>query len=114
MSGKKIPTSIGEAALANPETDIPTAVRYLLQLIAERSPGHSVELRIPPYGAIQCVEGLNHRRGTPPNVVEIGPEVFLNLCFGKTSWEQEIENGKILASGELAKELGSLFPLRRD
>lgn len=114
MSTKKIPVEIGEAAIANPERDLPTTVRYLLQLIAERSPGHSVELRIPPYGATQCVAGLNHRRGTPPNVVEISPEVFVSICLGKSSWQEEMENGKVLASGELAKELGSLFPLRRD
>ena len=114
MSNKKIPTAIGEAALANPEQDLPTAVRYLLQLIAKRSPGHSVELRIPPYGAIQCMAGLNHRRGTPPNVVELSPEVFLSICFGKSSWQEEMANGKVLASGELAKELASLFPLRSD
>ncbi len=114
MSNKKIPQAIGEAALANPEQDLPTAVRYLLQLIAQQAPGHSVELRIPPYGAIQCIEGLNHRRGTPPNVVEISPEVFLSLCLGMSQWQEELENGKVLASGELAKELVSLFPLRRD
>jgi len=114
VSKRKIPTEIGEAALANPASDLPTAVRYLLQLIETRSPGHSVELRIPPYGAIQCVEGLNHRRGTPPNVVEISPEVFVSICLGATSWQAEIENGKVLASGEMTKELAGLFPLSRD
>lgn len=113
MSKKKIPAEIGEAALAN-QADLATAVRYLLQLIEQRSPGRSVELRVPPYGAIQCIEGLNHRRGTPPNVVEISPEVFVSICLGKTSWQQEVENGKVLASGEQAKELADLFPLGRD
>lgn len=114
MSKKKIPAEIGEAALASPETDLALAVRYLLQLIEKRSPGRSVELRVPPYGAIQCIEGLNHRRGTPPNVVEISPQVFVSICLGKTTWQQEVANGKVLASGEQAKELADLFPLRRD
>jgi hypothetical protein len=111
---RKIPTEIGEQALMNPASDPATAVRYCLQLIEQQVPGHSVELRIPPYGAIQCIEGLNHRRGTPPNVVEMNPEVFLSLSLGKSTWQQEIENGKVLSSGGKSTELESLFPLRRD
>lgn len=112
MSVKKIPAAIGESALANPSGDTPTAVRYLLQVIAERAPGHSLELRIPPYGAIQCLAGLNHRRGTPPNVVEINPEVFISICLGTTSWQEELASGKVLASGALAQDLTDLFPVK--
>lgn len=114
MTKRKIPTEIGEQALAKPASDLATAVRYCLQLIEQRVPGHSVELRIPPYGAIQCIEGLNHRRGTPPNVVEMQPEIFISLCLGETNWQMQMESGKILASGGKTAELENLFPLRRD
>ncbi len=114
MTKRKIPTEIGERALANPAADLATAVRYCLQLIEQQVPGHSVELRIPPYGAIQCIEGLNHRRGIPPNVVEMQPEIFISLCLGETNWLMQMESGKILASGEKTAELENLFPLRRD
>lgn len=88
-----------------------TAVRFLLQRIEATNPGHSVELRIPPFGAVQCIAGLNHRRGTPPNVVEMSPEVFLDLCLGELSWQQALGSGKLIVSGNLASELADLFPL---
>lgn len=87
------------------------AVRYLLQRIEDQHPGHSVELRIPPFGAIQCIAGLNHRRGTPPNVVEIAPENFIRICLGELSWQQAEAQGLLLVSGVLAKELIEIFPL---
>ena len=87
------------------------AVRYLLQIIEDQHSGHSVELRVPPFGAIQCVAGLNHRRGTPPNVVEMSPETFLALCLGELDWEGARASGKVIASGTLTKELGDVFPL---
>lgn len=109
---RRISASEGEAAIIGEIKDEALAVRYLLQLIEDAVPGRSVELRVPPYGAIQCIEGLNHRRGTPPNVVEINSEVFLSLALGKSSWLEEVENGKLVASGELAAELSNIFPLR--
>lgn len=109
---KKISAEQGEAAVNGKVEDEALAVRYLLQLIEEALPGRSVELRVPPYGAIQCIEGLNHRRGTPPNIVEISCDVFLSLALGKSNWQEEIENGKLIASGELAGELSKVFPLR--
>ncbi len=112
MGKKQIPTDEGEAALRS--GDEATAVRYLLQLIEKKLPGKSVELRVPPFGAIQCVEGLNHRRGIPPNVVEISASVFLNLALGKSFWQDEVDSGTVRASGELSAELAKVFPLRRD
>ena len=112
MGKKQIPSDEGEAALRS--GDEATAVRYLLQLIEKQLPGKSVELRVPPFGAIQCVEGLNHRRGTPPNVVEISANVFLSLALGKSLWQDEVGKGKVSASGELSAELAKVFPLRRD
>jgi len=109
---RRITDQQGQAALSKASFDEPVAVRYLLQLIADGHPGRSVELRIPPHGAIQCIEGLNHRRGTPPNVVEIQPRVFIDLALGATSWESETARGSILASGELSQELAAVFPVK--
>lgn len=111
MGKKRISQEVGQQALANLETEMATAVRFLLQQIELSYPGHSVELRVPPFGAIQCIEGLNHRRGTPPNVVEISPSDFVELCLGSSSWEESQQAGKVLFSGTLADQLSEIFPL---
>ena len=89
-----------------------TAVRYLLEEITFLRPGNSVEVRVPPYGAIQCIDGLTHRRGTPPNVVEFDAETFLALAFGETTWQDQLAAGKVHASGTRA-DLSELLPLMR-
>ena len=109
MGKKQINKDVGALAIAS--GDVPMAVRYLLQLIENQFPGGAVELRVPPFGAIQCVQGLDHRRGTPPNVIEMAPEVFLSLCKGQSTWQSEIEAGRVLASGALAEEAAELFPV---
>jgi hypothetical protein len=109
MGKKQIADDAGKLAIAN--GDVPMAVRYLLQLIENSYPGGAIELRVPPYGAIQCVQGLNHRRGTPPNVIEMAPEVFMSLCNGESSWQSALEEGRVLASGALADGAAKLFPV---
>lgn len=111
MGRKQISKQEGEAALAS--GDKPTAVRYLLQQIEALVPGGAVELRVPPFGAVQCIGGMDHRRGTPPNVVELDPETFIALCQGSLSWDSGVEQGKVLASGTLASQIGELFPLNQ-
>ncbi len=111
MAAKRISDEEGLAALRDLETEQVTAVRYLLQVLEKSHPGGTIELRVPPYGAVQLVGGLNHRRGTPPNVVEINAADFLALALGKVSWEALLETGKLLASGSRAAELRNLFPL---
>ncbi len=86
------------------------AVRYLLQLLRNRVPGKAVELRVPPYGAVQIVEGTSHTRGTPPAVVEIEPTAWLELCSGVRSWDELVNLGRVNASGERS-HLAALFPL---
>lgn len=86
------------------------AVRGLLQALAVKAPGHTVEVRVPPYGAVQCVEGPRHRRGTPPNVIECQPLVFLLLATGRTGWQEAVSSGKVSASGQRA-DLSGLLPL---
>ena len=75
-------------------------VKAILSIVAEIAPGHAVEVRIPPYAAIQCVEGPKHTRGTPPNVVEMNASTLFALVKGEASWSQSVEEGAIHASGE--------------
>ena len=81
------------------DPQISVIVKEILGLIKEISPGKSVELRIPPYGAIQCVKGINHKRGTPPNTVEMSAQVLIQLSYDPDSWAELVEAGQIAASG---------------
>jgi hypothetical protein len=83
-------------------------VKGILDMISELAPGHAVELRIPPYAAIQCVEGPKHTRGTPPNVVEMNSETLFSLSKGEIQWSAAVESGAIHASGERSN-LEALF-----
>lgn len=100
-----------EASVAPSRTDHATAVRYLLQLLAERAPGNSVEVRVPPFGAVQVVEGPRHTRGTPPNVVETDPATWIGLATGQVQWTDAAAAGRIHASGTRA-DISDLLPLR--
>ena len=80
----------------------------ILDLIKKTSPGKSVELRIPPYGAIQCVPGSNHKRGTPPNTVEMSAQVLIQLRSNPKMWAELVKSGQISASG-VASDLSSVF-----
>ena len=90
--------------------DLRDAVRFLLEELGARAPGRSVEVRVPPYGAVQCVEGPRHTRGTPPNVVETDPVTWVSLATGDTSWEAAVAEGRVRASGERA-DLSAFLPL---
>lgn len=117
MPPRKITTDDGRAALAaldSGSTDRPTratAVRYLLQLLAEKAPGNSVEVRVPPFGAVQVLEGPRHTRGTPPNVVETDADTWVAIATGAESWADAAASGRIAASGVRA-DLSALLPLR--
>jgi len=81
------------------DPQIAVEVKEILDLIKKISPGKSVELRIPPYGAIQCVEGINHKRGTPPNTVEMSAQILIQLCNNPDAWAKLVAAGQIAASG---------------
>jgi hypothetical protein len=102
------------AALDAGRTPQPEALRcaalYLLGLLAERAPGRAVEVRIPPYAAVQCVAGPRHTRGTPPNVVETDAVTWLRLATGRTSWASAVRDGAVSASGPRA-DLSEYLPL---
>jgi hypothetical protein len=95
----------------HPERDIARfAVRHLLGRLAESAPGRTVEVRVPPYAAVQCVAGPRHTRGTPPNVVETDPRTWLELATGRLTWGDAMDAGKISASGTRA-DLSDYLPL---
>jgi hypothetical protein len=87
------------------------AVRVLLAELARRAPGRSVEVRVPPFGAIQCVAGPRHTRGTPPNVVETDPVTWLLLATGRLAWATAVASGTVRASG-IRTDISSYLPLR--
>ena len=87
------------------------AVKAVLAQLKVRAPGNSVELRIPPYAAVQIVDGPRHRRGTPSAVVEMDGATLLGLADGSLQWEELVRTGLVHASGERS-DLRSLFPLR--
>ncbi|HSS92018.1 MAG TPA: sterol carrier family protein [Streptosporangiaceae bacterium] len=86
------------------------AVTYLLGLLTGRAPGKAVEVRVPPYAAVQCIEGPRHTRGTPPNVVETDPVTWIALATGRAGWEQAVATGKVRASGPRS-DLSAWLPL---
>jgi hypothetical protein len=87
------------------------AVKQSLALLVERSPGRAIEVRIPPYAAVQCGDGPTHTRGTPPNVIEMNAETWLALASGERKWADAMSAGLINASGVRA-DLTELLPLR--
>ncbi len=86
------------------------AVKYSLQLLTERAPGHAVEVRIPPFAAVQAVAGPVHRRGTPSAVVEVDAAPWLRLVTGNLEWEVALASGQVRASGQRA-DLRQWLPL---
>ena len=90
------------------DPQITASVKEILDLIKGISPGKSVELRVPPYGAIQCVAGSNHRRGTPPNTVEMSGRTLVRLINDPGLWSSLCESGEVRASG-LLSDLSNVF-----
>lgn len=88
-----------------------SAVRSSLTALAARAPGHSVEVRVPPLGAVQCISGPRHGRGNSPNVVETDPRTWLALVTGRLSWSDALSDGVLTASGSRAAEVALLLPL---
>jgi hypothetical protein len=87
------------------------AVKQTLAVLVERSPGRAIEVRIPPYAAVQCGEGPTHTRGTPANVIEMNAQTWLALVHGEKNWADALSEGLINASGARA-DLSALLPLQ--
>lgn len=89
-----------------------TSTRYLLEELAALAPGHTVEVRVPPFGATQCVAGPRHTRGTPPNVIETDPATWIDLALGRLAWDEALGAARVVASGTRAN-LDGLLPILR-
>lgn len=121
MANRRIPESEGLAAVAawqadagaTPRETLATAVRYTLEQLAASAPGRSVEVRVPPFAAVQVIEGQSHRRGTPPAVIETDPATWLGLATGALTWADAVATGTVDASGSRA-DLAGLLPLVLD
>ena len=98
--------------LAGAETggDTKALVKHYLAVLEERAPGRSVEVRVPPYAAVQVVPGVRHTRGTPPAVIETDAETWLALATGRTTWHEAVHDGTVRASGERT-DLSAYLPL---
>ena len=93
-----------------PREALRSAVRYLLLVLAETVPGKAVEVRVPPVAAVQCIPGVRHTRGTPPNVVETDPVTWVRLAAGQIAWADAAADGRVRASGPRA-DLSAYLPL---
>ena len=118
MVTRRTDPEAGRAALAAWATDpaaarravLAPAVRHTLELFAEEHPGGAVELRVPPYAAVQAIAGTRHTRGTPPAVVETDAATWLSLVTGELTWADAVAVGRVTASGERS-DLSELLPL---
>lgn len=88
------------------------AVRLSLRTLEQVAPGRSVEVRVPPFAAVQCVAGPRHTRGTPPNVIETDPRTWLELAVGRLEWARAVADARVTASGSRA-DLSTLLPVLR-
>ena len=85
-------------------------VKTTLNALTVKAPGRAIEVRVPPYAAVQCGEGPTHTRGTPPNTIEMDAQTWLALAAGELSWDQAVDSGAVLASG-LRADLAQFLPL---
>ena len=100
-------------ALAHEEhtrADLKLLTKHFLAVLSDRAPGHSVEVRVPPYAAAQVVPGVRHTRGTPPAVVELDAATWVALATGELGWAAAVEAGRVRASGQRA-DLSPFLPL---
>lgn len=86
--------------------DLKAATKHLAALLVQKAPGASVEVRIPPFAAVQVIAGARHTRGTPPAVVEMDPATWIALGRGRLEWR----DATLRASGERS-DLSDLLPL---
>ena len=86
------------------------SVKATLALLVAANPGRAIEVRIPPYAAVQVIPGISHKRGTPPAVIEMTARIWIDLAIGKIDWITTKNSGAISASGERA-DLSTLLPL---
>jgi hypothetical protein len=114
VTDEELRDALQVAAGADPDPSaVPTAVRRTAAALVQRHPGKAVEIRIPPYAAVQGFTGVRHTRGTPPNVIETDPATWLALVGGRLSWAQALADGAVRASGTRA-DLSAVLPMTVD
>jgi hypothetical protein len=103
---------VADALASEPRSDEETRllVKHFLAVLGTRAPGKSVEVRVPPYAAVQAIPGVRHTRGTPPAVVETDAETWVGLATGTLTWAEADTAGLLRASGERA-DLSAYLPL---
>jgi hypothetical protein len=99
-----------DAAIEPDRADIAAAVRLTARALATLAPGAAVEVRIPPFVAVQCISGPKHTRGTPPNVAESDPRTWLLLVTGLKAFDEAVAEGLLRLSGTRAREISPWFP----
>jgi hypothetical protein len=106
-----VETALTRLRAGEPErADLRLLTKHFLAVLESRAPGHSVEVRVPPYAAVQVIPGVRHTRGTPPAVVETDAETWIALATGALTWAAAEESGLVRASGERA-DLSPHLPL---
>jgi hypothetical protein len=95
-----------------PASALRLLTKHYLAVLAAAHPGRSVEVRVPPYAAVQCIGGTRHTRGTPPAVVETDALTWIRLARGDLSWPEAVDVGRVIASGERS-DLSKHLPLDR-
>lgn len=118
MSPRRTDPGTGRAALQTwaqdpgsaPRTVLAPAVRSTLEDLAEEYPGGAVEVRVPPFAAVQAIAGTRHTRGTPPAVVETDAQTWLGLATGSVTWAEAVADGRVRASGERS-DISEMLPL---
>ncbi len=106
------PVAVADALARDEHTraDLKLLSKHFLAVLSIRAPGHSVEVRVPPYAAAQVIPGVRHTRGTPPAVVELDGPTWVALATGRETWAEAMAEGRIHASGQRA-DLTPYLPL---
>ena len=97
-------------AAARETDDVRALVKHYLAVLETRAPGHAVEVRVPPFAAVQVVQGVRHTRGTPPAVIETDADTWLSVATGEVAWVDALASGRVRASGERT-DLSAYLPL---
>lgn len=104
------PDEVRAALVRRQGPDLRLLTKHFMALLQERAPGNSVEVRVPPYAAVQVIPGVRHTRGTPPAVVELDAATWIGLALGEVAFAEAEHDGRIRASGERA-DLTAYLPL---
>ncbi|MCK8616100.1 sterol carrier family protein [Gordonia sp. C13] len=102
---------VDESAPTPSRPALAAAVRLTARTLEHLAPGNSVEVRVPPFVAVQCIEGPRHTRGTPPNVVETSPRTWLLMVTGLRTYDAALGAGELDASGHRADLVAEPLPL---